>query len=302
MSHFLVRYAFLVCWLLIWPGVVRTAEKSAPAIAVTVDDLPFVGPVGQTDSREVATDRILAALVRHKAPATGFVVAGRVPPEAPILRRWLRAGFELGNHSNTHPNLNEISLEEFENEVITCSRLLKKITGKSPRFFRYPMLQQGSTVERRDGARAILERLILRTAHVSVDTGEYVLVKPYVAALRAGNSTRAKEIGRAYLEHLITAVRHYREVARSRTGREVNHILLLHANALAADYLDDLLEALKSEGLRFITLEQALADPVYSRKDDYVGRIGLSWLYRFEPAMDEAWAWDNQQVKELQER
>jgi hypothetical protein len=32
-----------------------------------------------------------------------------------------------------------------------------------------------------------------------------------------------------------------------------------------------------------VTLEEALADPIYARKDAYAGHCGCSWLARIEP-------------------
>ena len=59
-------------------------------------------------------------------------------------------------------------------------------------------------------------------------------------------------------------MQHAREVGRERFGREVRHVLLLHANRLNADHLDRLLEILARDGARFVPLETALADPIYA--------------------------------------
>ena len=64
-------------------------------------------------------------------------------------------------------------------------------------------------------------------------------------------------------------------------GREVLHILLLHANALNAEYLGQLAERIEHRGYRFVSLAEALADPAYSQADPYVGPKGLSWLQRW---------------------
>ena len=103
-------------------------------------------------------------------------------------------------------------------------------------------------------------------------------------------------------QHAVAATRHHRQVARARAGREPAHVLLLHASALAADHLGDLLAPLEAEGVRFIDLETALADPIYALPDDYAGPIGMSWLYRFAHATPEAWTWDDAQQRALSAR
>ena len=38
---------------------------------------------------------------------------------------------------------------------------------------------------------------------------------------------------------------------------------------------------LRARGYRFVTLEEALADPAYDTPDEYVGPTGISWLHRW---------------------
>lgn len=286
------------------PGVAAGRESLAPSptLAVTLDDLPFVSGLGPGDSRPAATKRILAALNRHQAPATGFVVCGRINSNPGILELWLEAGCELANHSINHPHLDAVALPDWREEVCGCGETLSALTGRPVRWFRYPFLQMGQTAARRDSALALVEGCGHEIAHVSIDTGEWALVKPYVAALEAGDGELAREIGAAYVNHLLAATEHYRDLALARVGRDIGQVLLLHANALAADYLDTLLSALEARGWRFVSLEEALSDPVYRSPDDYAGPIGLSFLYRVAPAMDEAWAWDDAQVRAMRER
>ena len=60
------------------------------------------------------------------------------------------------------------------------------------------------------------------------------------------------------------------QAANDLFGRPIKHILLLHANELTADNLDGLATMLKNRGYRFVTLEQALKDPVYQAPDKYI--------------------------------
>lgn len=272
-----------------------------PILAVTLDDLPFVGGLGPGDSRPAAMGRIIAALRKHSAPATGFVVCERMDDGAAVLELWLAAGLDVGNHSTTHAHIDAVTLADWRGDVCGCGERLAAQTGAPVRWFRYPFLQMGATVALRDSALAIVRGCGHEVAHVSVDTGEWALVKPYVDALQARDTARARAVGEAYVDHVLTAIGHYRDVARARAGRDVGQVLLLHANALAADWLDELLKAVEGCGWRFVSLTEALADPIYQLPDDYAGPIGLSWLYRFAPAANASWAWDDEQVRMMQE-
>ena len=59
-------------------------------------------------------------------------------------------------------------------------------------------------------------------------------------------------------------------------GHPIKHILLLHANELNADNFDGLIKVIKDRGYQFITLEQALKDPVYRYPEQY--RDTSDWL------------------------
>ncbi len=74
----------------------------------------------------------------------------------------------------------------------------------------------------------------------------------------------------------------FEDVSRRVTGREVPQILLLHANSLNADRFDALAQALKQRGYRFVSVAQALEDPVYRSRDEFVGAPSNSWFNHWE--------------------
>ncbi|WP_238446463.1 polysaccharide deacetylase family protein [Alkalihalophilus pseudofirmus] len=47
-------------------------------------------------------------------------------------------GFEIGNHTMNHPNLEELSEEEQYREIVELNDLIEEVTGERPRFFRAP--------------------------------------------------------------------------------------------------------------------------------------------------------------------
>jgi hypothetical protein len=61
-------------------------------------------------------------------------------------------------------------------------------------------------------------------------------------------------------------------------GYEPRQILLLHASNLEADHIGELLDVLRKHSYRFISLQEALGDPVYSLPDTYVGEEGTGWI------------------------
>jgi hypothetical protein len=133
----------------------------------------------------------------------------------------------------------------------------------------------------------------LQLARVTIDNHEWKLAFLYADAKARGDAAAQARIAQAYTAHVRDAARHFRAVAQDKLGREPAHVLLLHANALLAEHGATMLAALAGDGATFISLEQALADPLYAQPDRYVGTGGVSWLYRVDP-LTETWTWELQ--------
>jgi len=278
------------------PVLLSGAERS---VAVTFDDLP--GPPAGLVSNDVTalrenTRRLLASFREHRVPVVGFVnegklvVDGETPADAlartGVLRSWLTAGFELGNHTYSHHSLNTTPLEEFEADVVrgepVTRGLLAAEHGRRLRYFRHPFLQVGLDLEKRRAFEAFLAARGYTIAPVTIDNDEYVYAFVYAGALRRGDRTMASKVAADYLRYMDSVFAFSEDVSRQLIGREIRQVLLLHANALNADHFGKLADSMKARGYRFITLPEALEDEAYGRPDTYVGRWGISWLHHWE--------------------
>lgn len=279
----------------------EAAERASPRVAITFDDLPWNGP-GYTET-EIAglTDTLLATLVARSVPATGLVTCRGIREGAPILRKWLAAGMELGNHSTSHRDLNSTPIDEWLEDVARCDDSVREVVGGPVRWFRYPMLHQGDERTVRDSVARTLERWGYFNAHVTIDNSEWLLARAYDLAMQAGDRAETAAIVDAYVAHLREAAAHFRAAAREKFGREVDHVLLLHANAIAARHIGDVLDVLEADGFTVASLDQVLADPIYARVDEYVGPTGLSWIYRAAPLSPDD-PWDDLAEAALSER
>lgn len=273
-----------------------------PSIAITFDDLPGVGALREGETRLEMNHRLLKNLKERGVVATGFVNCARIQGNDEILKAWLDAGMELGNHTSNHLDINAVDIDEWIEDVHTCDEILRQISVDSVLFFRYPMLHRGDTIEKRDKGYKALVESGYSIAPVSVDNFDFILSRAYSKAIVNNDIDGQQKIASAYIKHIIDAIMHYQDVARDVCTRGIDHVLLLHVNTLAADHVGKLLDALSVKGFRFISLYEALQDPVYSRKDVYVGRKGLSWLYRIEKDGVKRAIWDDEQGWELEKR
>jgi|GEM_PF-1100926 len=286
------------------------AEKTNPdskdlnfPLALTFDDLPWVGDLPPGDSTaNQAIDRIAAVLRVHQAPATGFVISSHAKEDEAPLHNWKAWGNTLGNHTATHPDLNQISLDEWIAEVKSCDKYLSKFGDAKSSYVRFPMLHEGDSPEKFAQVDSALISMGLQKAPVTVDNSGWILTQAYAYALKSRDAVLRHEVGEEFIRHITAAVKHADQVARRKTGRSVPQVLLLHTNALVADKLDALLLELSSRGVEFITLQNALSDSVYSRQNEYYGRKGLSWLYRMHPLSIEDVKWDDAEAEAIQNR
>lgn len=271
------------------------SQRPVMELAVTVDDLPWTAAARTPAGVAAAgTRRLLAALAERRLPATGFVICEGLLVHPGVVASWRAAGHGLGSHSGRHGDLDAGPLEAWLADVRWCDGALRDAIGPV-RDFRYPMLHQGGTTARRESAAALVAELSYRNAPVTIDNAEWVVAQAWADAEARSDDAVLDRLRDVYVEHIRRSIAHARETSLARFGRDVRHILLLHANALNAVHLGTLLDALAADGVRFIPLDSALADPVYALPDGYTGPLGLSWLYRVAPARPDLAPWDTEE-------
>lgn len=287
----MIRVLLCLWWL--------TAAASAAAgceqrrMAITVDDLPWTSDQFGDAAEARDTRALLATLRRYGVPAIGFVNEGKLdaPDGSPrvarwqLLQDWLAAGMSLGNHTYSHQSLHALPRVDYEADVLRGERRLRPLLaahGRSLRWFRHPFLQTGRDAGTRDAFNAFLAQHGYRVAPVTIDNGEWIHALAYRRALVAADKGLQARIGADYLDYMVAKTLFFERAGRRLLAREMPHILLLHANELNARFLDPLLKRLSAIGWRFVSLEEAAADPAYrSQPDHFFGRGGISWIHRW---------------------
>lgn len=280
-------------WLFFLLCLIPFAASAAPlpdrTVAVTFDDLPFAAVPTEDDSYlETMTTRLLHSLQAEHVPVVGFVNESKLTRDgAPdafrigLLRAWLRAGFELGNHTFSHLSLNQVPLDVFEADLLrgeAVTRPLMQREGKTLRWFRHPFLHQGTTPEVRAAFREFLTAHGYVVAPVTVNSPEWVFAAAYARAQAQGDEDAARRIGAAYVPYMQTVFAQAEQLALDLFGRPAAHVLVLHANSLNADHFDALADMLRQRGYRFVALDDALGDPAYTSPLGTNGAQGESWL------------------------
>ncbi len=109
-------------------GRTLTHGSDPSQMALTFDDGP----------NDPHTMHLLDVLARHNARATFFLIGKYVRQRPDIARAILAAGHEIGNHTDSHPNLILVSAARLRQELESCSKSLEDAMGKRVTLFRPP--------------------------------------------------------------------------------------------------------------------------------------------------------------------
>lgn len=86
------------------------------------------------------TAQILDVLKEQEVPAAFFLVGNYIETEPELVKRMVKEGHIVGNHTYSHPDMSAIaSMEAFEEELTSLEKLYKETTGKKmKKFYRPP--------------------------------------------------------------------------------------------------------------------------------------------------------------------
>jgi len=251
-------------------------------IAVTIDDGPATGVANDLDAYLRIANALRDTFVSEKVPAIMFVnerqlnVQGQRDARVDVLSRWLDAGLDLGNHTYSHPNLNDVAPPRYLDDIIkgeVITRSLLESRNRPLVWFRYPFLATGKG----ETAKAVEDFLFARgyrIAPVSVDYADYRFAGFYSQHLRAGDQPKAD----AQLATMLQTLDESFSRAESRSvevlGYELPQTLLIHCNELNARTLRISLQRIRDRGYTFVSLDEAMQDSAYQLPGMRPGAMG----------------------------
>jgi len=279
--------------LLLSPFVLSAQTKT---VAITVDDLPFVSgdnskPLTAADAQWAAgsNHKLLMGFKRHHVPVVGLVneagVAALGQAEGTkILREWTERGFDLGNHTYSHPDFNELTVQQFEDEIVRGEKTfapLMKTAGRDSKFFRFPFNHTGDTREKHDAMAAFLKDRGYTTAPCTIENSDWMFNAAYYRMNARHDRRSAARLRREYIAFTADQIDYFTRLNRQVLGYDPPQIALFHDNPLNAELMDQLLALFEQRGYRFVPLATAEADPVYQARETFVTKFGPMWAYRW---------------------
>ncbi len=252
-----MRKLYIFCLLLL----TGTSSALTREIAITIDDLPLVASKMNTPANQQrATERfnkIIEALTVNKVPATGFVIAGSIAKgQWAFLEDFRKAGFEVGNHTYSHYNLNQMSAEKYIADLDKADKILTPLFTQ-PKYFRYPYLAEGNKTTKPKVLSYLNEKHYI-VAPVTIDSKDFRFNEQLYHVPYRSREAYIYKLKPRYLAYIWDQTLRAEQRAK---GQPVKQILLIHANLLNSYALDDIIKMYKKNGYTFITLTDAMKNP-----------------------------------------
>ena len=115
----------------------QIASRELPIYSVETEEkqaaLSFDAAWGNEDTQE-----LLTILDQYDVKATFFMTGQWISKYPDDVKAILDAGHDLGNHSNSHPNMSDLSTAEMKEEIMTTHEKVKELTGYEMTLFRPP--------------------------------------------------------------------------------------------------------------------------------------------------------------------
>ena len=144
-----IKSALFLLGVVAFVKCVTTFVPQAVSVSSTINGRELPIYCVETDEKKVAlsfdaawgnedTQRILEILAKHNIHVTSFATGGWVESYPDDVKAILNAGHDLGNHSENHKNMSQLSNDEKEQEIMKVHDKVKNLTGYEMFLFRPP--------------------------------------------------------------------------------------------------------------------------------------------------------------------
>ena len=205
-------------------------------LALTFDDGP--SPAN--------TPRVLDILAKYDIKATFFINGSHAQSDAArqVIARAVQEGHIVGNHSQNHLNLKQVSHDKREQEIMQTDAVLVA-AGVDPGFFRFPFGEAGC-----DGAAQV-------RGHGYAVTGWHIDSADWCFASGGGHcpASTFKYVPNEYRSDMLGYI-------LSQARSEGGGIMLFHdIHANTVDHLEAIIQMLLQDGFTFVRVDDVATFP-----------------------------------------
>lgn len=273
-----------IAFFLVFTGVL--AQKQ---VAVTMDDIE----IGNSYLPEDYKAAMLDTIVSMNIPVAILISEGRlykhdVQKHMQNIERWISNPLITpGSHTYSHLYYSDTTFGFYTRDIekgLSISVPLARKYGKEIRYFRFPFNCLGKDSAQHVQMRRYIEDQELVVAPFTVESEDWAYNVIYEYYLSEGDTAKARQTGERYVSQTLAMFAYIGEICRNFYGRDVNQIYLCHDHVINEHYLPKIVSELKRSGYAFVTLAEAMKDPVFLSEDRYYRKWGISWIYRYNYA------------------
>ena len=193
------------------------------------------------------TPQILDILGQEHVPGSFFLVGINAENNIPLVKRIYNEGYEIGNHTFTHPNIATVSTQRANIEMESTRLLIEAITGHSTILFRAPF-----NADFEPGTIDELIPVALARKKNYLDIGESIDPEDWEPGVSAD-----------------TIVARVIQIKKRLDANDINGIILLHdaggdSRKATVAALPRIIKYFKDNGYQFTTI----ADLLHKQRDD----------------------------------
>ncbi|MDD4819420.1 MAG: polysaccharide deacetylase family protein [Flavobacteriales bacterium] len=275
-------FTFIQLALFAQPTVIKHA-------ALTMDNMPVAGKEVNVMWVQGFNYAGAKALAQSKMPMVGFAnEKNLIAPKEKNIREamigtWLDSGMEMGNGTFSAVPLSKAkSAQWFIQDIKYGERVLSRLADDydtTLRYFRYPEMDVNVPAERLDSVNYFLNSQGYTAVTATIRFEDELFNTPYINSKIERDTMLVRYIGERYLEYVKCTLDYYEELAKENFTRQITHIISLRCSEINNDMLGYMMYIMWQRGYRFVSLDQALSDPLYRKHlpERYQG--GFFWDY-----------------------
>ena len=238
-------------------------------VAISMDDMLMWrgSPVPKNYSSHSIARAMTQALTHHGATDV-YAFSNTAPAEDdPELLRvfdhWVEQGHHIANHTHHHASINWVDAPTYIGDIERTEEIIARWSSRAPkRYFRYCNDMWGDTAEKQAAVGTYLARQGYTPVPVSVGFRDSRFLAAYWRMLKADDREGVAYLRREFVNTAMHELRLHAANARAVYGRDPAHIWLIHGTPLGGDCLDEILDHFEAASVQFVSLEEAMADPM----------------------------------------
>lgn len=255
-------------------------------LAITVDDmLLFRGVPYAPGYSALGNARTFTDVFRRHGVAGVYQFSNTAPAEDnaelfKVFDHWVENGHHVANHTHHHPSINWLTAKQYARDIEKAEGFLAPWLKAAPRrCFRFCMDMWGDTPCKCEEILQYLGEQEYRPIPVSVGFHDFRWHAAHFRVVRRGTPQELAELRARYVQSAVRELRVHAANARAVFGHDPALIWLIHGTPIAADCLDLILQAFTEAGVDFISLDEAMADPMNAQVPP---RVNNEFIFQIE--------------------